>query len=439
MAATAPFCRRHASAQTIAKPAAIAGDLRREEREADPEHRRQRERPQPVDEDPARVLLRERRGGARAARAAARSAGSSRARRPSQVPTATARTHQPATTNTSSESASAPAASTVTTASAVAAPALRITVALRKSTKRTAGGYSSASSSCRTPAVPSTSVSAASSSSRGVSSERTPTHAAVPSLPCSTSVAQAVERVDVGRGRRPRTPRPSGRASRSRRRMPRPLSMSTAGRTSSTLRPQCVRRPAASARSATLAHGPLRGRPRPARRASGTPRSARLSSARTRRRRSSSPYGVVGEPPDAPLPGRDLAIELDLGPARAQQLDAVVADVGDRPDGDDLPRDRGLAAAHAGDASVAARHLDQQRARRLGDRRVIGVADDRSERPVHVEQDAGACRIRPERLECLAQRRGGGHGRSMARPGDDRWSCGTGYPQVGRGRPRDPG
>ena len=193
------------------------------------------------------------------------------------------------------------------------------------------------------------------------------------------------------------------------------------GRTSSTLRPQCVAQARGLRALGHLAHG------RSAAASSGAPRQwnaamARLSSARTRRRRSSSPYGVVGEPPDAPLPGSDLAIELDLGPARAQQLDAVVADVGDRPDGHDLPRDRGLAAAHAGDAPVAPRHLDQQRARRLGDGRVIGVADDRSERPVHVEQDACARRIRPERLECLAQRRGGGHGRSMARPGDDRRS-----------------
>ena len=228
-------------------------------------------------------------------------------------------------------------------------------------------------------------------------------------------------------------------ASRSRRRMPRPLSMSTAGRTSSTLRPQCVRRPAASARSATLAHRPLRGilvrRAAPVERRDGAlvlgphAQAAQLVV-----------VGVVGEPPDAPLPRRDLPIELDLGRRRG----AAARRRGCRCRRSSRWR-RSAARPRPGGRSRRRRTPYRRatwisrRARRLGDRRVIGVADDRSERPVHVEQHAGTCRIRPEGLECLAQRRGGGHGRSMARPGDDRWSCDTGYPQVGRGRPGDLG
>ena len=69
----------------------------------------------------------------------------------------------------------------------------------------------------------------------------------------------------------------------SRRRTPRPLSIATGGRTSSTLRPQCVARPAASARSATSRTAAS------AASSSGAPRQwkaaiASLSSARTRRR-----------------------------------------------------------------------------------------------------------------------------------------------------------
>ncbi len=69
--------------------------------------------------------------------------------------------------------------------------------------------------------------------------------------------------------------------------MPRPLSMSTGGRISSTLRPQCVRRPALSARAAT------RRTAASAASSSGAPRQwnaaiARLSSDRTRSRCSSS-------------------------------------------------------------------------------------------------------------------------------------------------------
>ena len=68
---------------------------------------------------------------------------------------------------------------TVSAASSVAEPALSRTVALRKSTNRTGRQISSASSSSRTPSVPSTMTSASSSSAGGPSSERTPTRSAV--------------------------------------------------------------------------------------------------------------------------------------------------------------------------------------------------------------------------------------------------------------------
>jgi hypothetical protein len=66
---------------------------------------------------------------------------------------------------------------TVSVASSVADAPLSSTVARRKSPKRT-GYSSSALSRSRTPSVPSTSTSACSSISRGVSSERTPTRSA---------------------------------------------------------------------------------------------------------------------------------------------------------------------------------------------------------------------------------------------------------------------
>ena len=90
--------------------------------------------------------------------------------------------------------------------------------------------------------------------------------------------------------------------------------------------------------------------------------------------------------------GRPLAqLGHDLGSARsgAQQLAAVTADVGDRADRDDPARDARLAPADASDDAVPPRDLDQEPARGLGDVRVGGVADDRSERAVDVEQNRG--------------------------------------------------
>ena len=178
--------------------------------------------------------------------------------------------------------------------------------------------------------------------------------------------------------------------------------------------------------------------PRPARRASGTPRwracprPARAGGAARRRRRRRRTAGCA---PPTRRP-RDRARPRCRRGAAARRRGCRCRRSSRWRRSAARPRPGGRSRRRR---TVPARHLDQQGARRLGDRRVIGVADDRSERPVHVEQDAGTCRIRPEGLECLAQRRGGGHGRSMARPGDDRWSCDTGYPQVGRGRPGDLG
>ncbi len=103
-----------------------------------------------------------------------------------------------------------------------------------------------------------------------------------------------------------------------------------------------------------------------------------------------------GERAHARRPGREVGVELGPGRAGQQQLAAVVADVGDRPDRDDLARGGGAAAADAADDAVALGDLDQQRARGLGNVRVGGVAHDRRERAVDVEQYGGAERDRGE-------------------------------------------
>jgi hypothetical protein len=119
--------------------------------------------------------------------------------------------------------------------------------------------------------------------------------------------------------------------------MPRPLSSATGGRTSSTLRPQWVARPARSAAAGDVAHR------RSARARPGAPRQWKamigpLSSTRTRSERSSSPCASA-RLVDAALPRGGLALCSAFVP-RAQQLGAVVAEVGDRSERDDLPRDR---------------------------------------------------------------------------------------------------
>ena len=68
----------------------------------------------------------------------------------------------------------------------------------------------------------------------------------------------------------------------------------------------------------------------------------------------------------------------------------MVADVGDRAQRDDPARGRRPPAADAGDQPVALGDRDQRPPRRLGHVGVVGVADDRRERAVDVEQDRGA-------------------------------------------------
>ncbi len=330
-------------------------------------------------------------------RAAARSAGSSP---PAARATSRPRRRAPTSPRRRTRAACrprAPAASTVTTASAVAAPRAQhhgrleeVDEAhrrrLQQRLEQLAAPPRCRRRACRPPPR-------APAASRRSGRRRTP--------PCRAGPAR---RACAGRrtrrcrcGRRPTYTAAFRSASRSRRRMPRPLSMSTAGGPRAPCGPSACAGPRASARSATRRTARSRGRL--VRRAAPVERGDGALVLRPHAQAVQLVVvGVLGEAPDPPLPRRHLAIELDLGAAGPQQLDAVVADVGDRPDRDDLPGDRRLAAAHARDAAVAAGDLDQQRARRLGDGRVIGVADDRGQRPVDVEQDAGARGIRPERL-----------------------------------------
>ena len=145
--------------------------------------------------------------------------------------------------------------------------------------------------------------------------------------------------------------------------IPAPLSIRTGGRTSSTLRPQWVRRPAASALAASAS---IAAR---AASSSGAPRQwnatiAPLSSSRTRRRRRSDGVRLATELVDPAHPVLDPRIEHRLGPAGPQQLGPVRAQVGDRPDRHHRARLRGAPPADAGDDAVAARDLDQQLPRR---------------------------------------------------------------------------
>ena len=394
----------------IAKPGRDARDLRREEREAAGEQREHEQRPQPVQQ-------RSRSGAARAARCVVLAPASSRAigglvalRRPSAQPDH--RRDQPPADGDEHErlfGGDAPA-STVTTASAVAAPALSSTVVLRKSTNRTR--YSSASSSPRTPPGPSTVTSASRASSGGASSEARPRTARPPALPPR---------------RAPRSPR---NASRSVVSSPTYIAAATVlaaeqrgdaealvegdRRTHLEHLAPPVNGEARSLRLGDLPHGlfggllvggaaPVEGGDRALVLAAHAQPLA-LGVVRPRR-----------EVPHAPCPRRELGVDLRPRRAGAQQLAAVVADVGDRPDRDDLARGRRAAPAHAAHHPVAARDLDQHRARRLGHVRVGGVPDDRRERAVDVEQDRRAIGLGADRPERLHERCGWRHASSMPR------------------------
>jgi hypothetical protein len=85
----------------------------------------------------------------------------------------------------------------------------------------------------------------------------------------------------------------------------------------------------------------------------------------------------------------------------------VVAEVGDRAERDDPPGHERPPAAHARDAAVGLGDPDEDGAGGLRDLRVVGMAHDRRERPVDVEQDGRPAGIRPQRGERLGERGGG--------------------------------
>ena len=253
-------------------------------------------------------------------------------------------------------------------------------MAFRKSTKRNQPRR--ASSSRRTPtarrrAGPPDSSSAGVSSrahadaDAGASRPPRPARAGRGSVEVGAVVADVERVVEVGVAQQPVDPRP--------------LSSSTGGRTSSTLRPQWIAEPASSARSATSFARRLAPPPRRPRRASGRRRSAPCPRAHAQAVQPVRPRRSANW-------SRGAARRRPRGRARAavpaaQELGAVVAEVGDRAERDDPARRRRAAAAHAGDAAVAPRDWRSADARGLGDLRVVGVADDRRERPVDVEQD----------------------------------------------------
>ncbi len=117
-----------------------------------------------------------------------------------------------------------------------------------------------------------------------------------------------------------------------------------------------------------------------------------------------------GERAYALAPLRERGVELGACGARAQQLAAVGADVRERADRHDLPRGGRLPAGDAAHQAVALGELDQQRARGLGDVGVIGVADDRGERAVDVEQHGRVGGVGAQGCQRLRERGGGGHG-----------------------------
>ncbi len=119
---------------------------------------------------------------------------------------------------------------------------------------------------------------------------------------------------------------------------------------------------------------------------------------------------VLGEPLDRLLVLPERGIDVDAPGTGSEQLRTVIADICDRPQPDDPARDRRPASADAADDRVALGDGDQLLAGGLGNVCVVGVADDRRERPVDVEQDARAGRIGAQRGERLGERGGGGHG-----------------------------
>ena len=115
-------------------------------------------------------------------------------------------------------------------------------------------------------------------------------------------------------------------------------------------------------------------------------------------------------------PGGELGVDLGPGRPGPQQLAAVVADVGDRPDRDDLPRGGRAAPADAADDAIALGDLDQQGARGLGHVRVGGMPHDRRQGAVDVKEHRCAGGFGAERLERLHERGSGGHEHKYGAP-----------------------
>ena len=285
----------------------------------------------------------------------------------------------------------------------------------------------SASSSC-TPSVPSTTMSASLGDLRG---------------PLVGADADADARRELALARRAR--RSARKASRSvassptysaastsvsarNDSIPAPLSIRTGGRTSSTLRPQCVRRPAASARAAMAS---IAAR---AASSSGAPRQWKatigpLSSSRTRGAAQVGGVGLAAELVDPPRPILERRVDHRLGPAGAQQLGAVRAEVGDRADRHHRPRLGGAPAAHAGDDAGSAGRRSISSCRVASGTLGVGrVLDDRRQRAVDVEQDRGPRRVRREAARAPLDKSADVTTRSM--PAATRSTVGIGLPAM---------
>jgi len=99
----------------------------------------------------------------------------------------------------------------------------------------------------------------------------------------------------------------------------------------------------------------------------------------------------------------DIWVGVRLGLAREQQLETVVARVGELVEADHALGVEGGAPRYAADQPVAAGELDEQLAGALGHRGVLGALDDRRERPVHVGEDRGPLRVRAKGCDQLDQ------------------------------------
>ena len=114
---------------------------------------------------------------------------------------------------------------------------------------------------------------------------------------------------------------------------------------------------------------------------------------------------LAGEVVDPLGPVLELRIDHRLGPAGAQYLRAVRAEIGDGPDRDHRARLRGPTPAHARHHPVAPGDLGQEPARIWRYARIGGALDDRRQRAVDVEQDRRARRIGAQWRERFGEER----------------------------------